>query len=123
MGGELVRSRGVSPRRPNLDGDARRIPFGERHADRLGDDFLEPEADLPAAGQLDIALGEKLGVDQRAMLDSKAAVDSEAAAERVEAVLGAGVSGTRQLERVDHPAEADQRPPAIVQLMVQKAEI
>src|SRR4051812_42080475 len=123
MRGELLRGRSVRPRRPDLDRDSRRIRLADGPADRHRDDLIEPEADLPAAGQLDIALGEKLGVDQRAMLDAQAAIDSEAGAERVEAVLGARVPGTRELERVDHPAEADQRPAAIVQLMVQKAEI
>src|SRR3954470_7704215 len=107
MRGELLRGRRVRPRRPDLDRDSRRIRLADLPADRHRDDLIEPEADLPAAGQLDIALGEKLGIDQRAMLDTQAAIDSEAGAERVEAVLGARMPGTGELERIDHPAEAD----------------
>ena len=60
---------------------------GRRAAvDQLGD---QGKADLAAAGQLDIDLGEQLRVEQRAMLDALRAVDAEARAERVEAVLGA----------------------------------
>ena len=91
--------------------------------DPLGDDVGQGEADLAAAGQLDIALGEELGVDQGAVLDPQAPVDPEAGAQRVEAVLGAGMPGAGDLQRVDHPGQADERMAAIVELVVEEAEI
>ena len=71
----------------------------------------EGQADLPAAGQLDIELREQLRVEQRAVLDPLRAIDAEAGAERIEAVLGAGEFLAGEGERVDHPRGA--RPRAV----------
>src|ERR1044071_264125 len=70
MGGELLVARAMGPRRPHLHPHrARGVVETLVRPDRLGDDLSQPKADLPPPGQLDIALGEELGVDQRAMLD------------------------------------------------------
>src|SRR3954463_518672 len=72
----------VGPRRAHDDIDRRSLrPGGQGGAillDQLGD---EGEADLPAAGQLDIDLREQLRVEQGAMLDPLRAIDAEAGAE------------------------------------------
>ena len=73
------------------DGDGHRA--GRDVGDlRVGD---QAEADLAAAGQLDIDLGEQLRVEQSAVLDALAAVDPEARAQGIEAVLGARVAAAR----------------------------
>ena len=61
----------------------------------------QAKPDLAPAGQLDIDLGEQLRVEQGAMLDAVAAVDPEAHAQGIEAVLGAGMAGPREGQRVD----------------------
>src|SRR4051812_3922982 len=87
MGSELVLGRRMRARGADLDLDPLdQCDLDHLLVDRPGDDVGEAEADLAPAGQLDIALGEQLGVDQRAMLDAQAAVDAEAGAERIEAV-------------------------------------
>ena len=93
---------------------------GGRLADQFGD---QGEADLAAAGQLDIDLGEQLRVEQRAVLDPLRAIDAEAGAERVEAVLRAGEFLAGEAQRADHPRHAHRRPSARSELMVDEAEI
>ena len=83
----------------------------------------QAEADLPAAGQLDIDLREQLRVEQGAMLDPVAAVDAEAHAQGVEAVLGAGMPGAGERQRVDHPAGADRGRPHYLEFVIEEAEI
>ena len=91
---KLLLGRRMGTRRPDFDDQgigAGGPGLGRRFLDPLGGEVGQGEADLATAGQLDIALGEELGVDQRAMLDPKAAIDPEAGAERVQAVLGPGM--------------------------------
>src|SRR5574338_74826 len=83
----------------------------------------EAEADLAASGEFDVNLREQLRVEKGAMLDPLAAVDTEAHAKGIEAVLGAGVPGARQRERVYHPAHCDRRSAATLKLEIEEAEI
>ena len=82
-----------------------------------------PETNLPSARQLDIDLGKQLCVQQRAMLHTMTTVDPEAHAQGIEAVLGTGMPGPRQLKRVDHSMHGHRRPAAFLQLAIQKAEV
>ena len=86
---KLLLARHVRPRRAHLDDDRRAVGKRARLRRRLRSLGGKRETDLATAGQLDIALGEELRVDQRAMLYAQAAVDAEAGAERIKAVLGA----------------------------------
>src|SRR5436190_5415682 len=73
----------MRPRRTgNPDGLSCRCSnrFGTR---RVGD---QAQSDLPPAGQLDIDLGEQLGIEQRAMLDALRPVDPKPGAQRIETV-------------------------------------
>src|SRR4051794_25292209 len=83
----------------------------------------QAEPDLAAAGQLDIDLREKLGIEQGAVLNPVAAIDPEADTQSVEATLGAGMPGAREGQGVDHPVHSDRRPPAALELVVEEAEI
>ena len=69
---EFLRGSHVRPGRPDLDDD--RITRGTRrqHRRRRGAQARQRQADLAAAGELDIDLAEQLGVDQRAMFDANA---------------------------------------------------
>ena len=101
--------RASGPRLADCHGPGRFRCTGD--ASGVGD---QAEADLAAAGQLDIDLREQLRVEQRAMLDALAAVDAEPRAQGVEAVLGTGVPGcararnvsTIRLMQTDGPAAA-----------------
>ena len=57
------------------------------------------------------------------MLDAVAAVDPEAHAQGIEAVLGARMPGPGERQRVDHPAHADGRPAAALELEIEEAEV
>src|SRR4029450_13942321 len=81
------------------------------------------QADLAAASQLDIDLGEKLRVEQGAVLDPLAAVDPEARAQGVEAVLGAGVPGASQDQGIDHAAHADRVARTAPKLVIEETEV
>src|SRR3954469_9477846 len=98
---ELLGRRSVGPRLPHFDRDPRWMRLDELDVDRLCDDLVEPKADLAAAGELHIALGEELRVNQRAVLDPEAAVDAEAGAKGIEAVLGSRMPGAGELQRID----------------------
>src|SRR5665213_963252 len=126
MGEELFLGRRVRPRWPDGSRAVRTGAGVRRLADRLtrlDDDSGQRKADLPSAGKLDIALRQELRIDQRAMLDPEAPIDSEPAAKRVEAVLRTGMPRPRQRQRVDHPAEADERARAQTELVVEESEI
>src|SRR4051794_5696209 len=83
----------------------------------------QPKADLTAAGQLDINLGEQLSVEQCAVLHALAAVDSEAHAQGVEAVLGPRMPGPGEHQRVDHSAQRHARSAAALELEIEEAEV
>src|SRR5690606_297776 len=85
--------------------------------------LCKTKADLTAPGQFDVKLGQQFRVEQRAMLDAMAAVDAVASAERIQAVLGAGVKLPCDGDRVDHAVHRHFRPPAQAQFMVEEAEI
>ncbi len=57
------------------------------------------------------------------MLDAMCTVDAVACAERVKAMLRAGVARSGNDQRVDHPRHADRLPAAPLQLVVEEAEI
>ena len=61
----------------------------------------EVEIGLLAADQLDIDLGQDLGVEQRAVLGAPGVVDAVAGAERIEAVRRARMLAPRQRQGVD----------------------
>ena len=83
----------------------------------------QAEANLPPASQLDIDLGEQLGVEQRAVLDPLRPIDAVTGAQRVEAVLCARMARAGENQRVDHPRQADRPAPAALQLVIQEAEV
>src|SRR5690349_16567775 len=103
-----------------LANNDRPLRFGDAHGTRLGD---EAETDLAASGQLDIDLRQQLRVEECAVLHALAAVDPEANAERIEAVLGAGMPGPRQRQRIDHPAQRHAGPAGALELEIQKAKV
>src|SRR5688572_18034277 len=99
-----------------------RLERGDR--DRRGAGLgSEREADLPAAGELDIDLREQLGVEQRAVQHTVAAVDAVTHVQRVERMLGARMAAACEHQRVDHPLEPDGGMAAGVELPVEEAEI
>src|SRR3546814_6021072 len=57
------------------------------------------------------------------MLDGGAAVDAIAVAERVEAVLRAGMELSRYLHRAAHAHHVERRPPGARQLGIDEAEV
>ena len=67
------------------------------------DRFDQTEQRLPRADQLDIDLGQQLGVEQRAVLGAPRIVDPVARAQIVEPVRAAGMLAARQQQRVDQP--------------------
>ena len=86
-----VRGRSIAGCRDALTGHAR--PGGGPHR--------EVEADLPAADQLDIDLGQDLGVEERAVLGAPGIVDAIARAERIEIVRRTRMLAPGHAERVD----------------------
>jgi hypothetical protein len=115
LGSGMMRSR-----RTRFPDCRRTLPGPQRHARGLRD---QAEADLPATRQLDIDLRQQLRVEQSAVLDAMAAVDPETHAQGVEAVLRTRMPGSRQRQRVDHPARANRRPAAQFQLEIKEAEV
>lgn len=109
--------------RPGYSRLAERHRPGNRRDIGSGRLFDKPEADLPAAGQLDIDLSEQLRVEQSAVLDPVAAVDSEAGAQGIETVLGAGVAAAGEAQGADHPARAQVFSAAKPKLVVEETEV
>jgi hypothetical protein len=64
---------------------------------------VEAAPTLPGPDQIDINLGQKLGVEQRAVLGAAGIVDRIARAEIVETIRHARVLAPRQQQRVDQP--------------------
>src|SRR3546814_14296315 len=62
------------------------------------------QARLPAAHQLQIDFGQKLGVEQRAVQRAAGIVDAEALAEGIQAGLGAQEALPAERDRVEGPA-------------------
>lgn len=117
---KLVLGRGMRTWRPRFaDYHRSRCPIDQDTA-RIGD---QAKSYLPSAGELDIDLREKLGIEQRAVLHAMAAVDTEADAEGVEAVLRSWMLRTRKREGVDHAAHAHRGTTAAFELDIQEAEI
>ena len=81
------------------------------------------EVGLPRADQLDIDLGQQLGVEQRAVLDPLGVVDLVARAEIVEPVRAAGMLAARQHQRVDQPLARHRRLLGALELGIEEAEI
>src|SRR5690606_2174799 len=81
------------------------------------------EADLAAAGKLDVDLREQLGIEQRAVQHAVAAIDPVARAQRVERMLGPRVPPPRERQRVDHPLERYGGLSARAELVIEEAEI
>ena len=94
---------------------------GALHRGRIVADERQP--DLPPAAQFDIDLREQLRVEQRAVDGAVAAVDAVAVAQRIQAVLRAGVARAGEHDRVDHAMRADMRMAAALQLAVEETEI
>ena len=74
----------------------RRVRSGPRRALER-----QVEADLLAADQLDIDLGQDLGIEERAVLGAPGIVDAVAGAERIEVVRRARMLAPGQRERID----------------------
>ena len=78
---------------------------------------------LPGPDQVDVDLGQKLGVEQRAVLGAAGIVDRIARAEIVETVRHARMLAPRQQQRVDQPVARNRRPLDAVKLGVDEADI
>ena len=78
---------------------------------------------LPAADQLDIDLGEQLGVEQRAVLGAPRIVDAVALAQMIEPIRTGRMSSPRQQQRIDQPLATDQHLLAALKLGIEEAEI
>ena len=83
----------------------------------------QDELRLPGADQLEIDLGQELGVEQRAVLGAARIVDAVARAQIVEAVGPGRVLAARQQQRVDQPLARDQRLAGALELGIEEAEI
>src|SRR5262245_21969158 len=88
---------------------------------RLGVDPAELR--LARANQLDIDLGQDLGVQQRAVLDAAAVVDTVARAQIVEPIGSGRMLAPRQQQGVDQALARHQHAPRALELGVEKAEI
>src|SRR5947208_11058626 len=108
------------PRRTRFAGRHRPRRLLDRNCASVGN---QPEADLTSTGELNIDLREQLRVEQRAVLHAVATVDAETHAQSVEAVLGAGMARAGERQRVDHPMQADRRPAAAFELIIEEAEV
>jgi len=78
---------------------------------------------LPGADQVDIDLGQKFGVEQRAVLGAARIVDRIARAEIVEPVRNAGMLAPRQQQRVHQPIARDRRPLDAVKLGIDETDV
>src|SRR6478752_7630874 len=78
---------------------------------------------LPRPDQVDIDFGQKLGVEQRAMLSTAGIVDRIARAEIIETVRHAGMLATRQQQRVDQPFPRNRWPFDPLKLGVEEGDI
>ena len=106
----------------------RELGFGEprRQGDRPRPDRARPtvrpprrragldqaELRLAAADQLEIDLGQNLGVEQRAVLGAARIVDAEAGAQIVEPVGSARIFAAGQQQGIDHAVARDRGLPA-----------
>src|SRR5688572_14316484 len=120
MGLQFLDAREVRARNSRLTDRNRRTADMDFSRVGIGN---QAETDLPAAGQLYIDLREQLRIQQRAVLYAKAAIHAKACAKRVQTVLGAGVPCAGEDQGVDHPAHADDRPPAKNKFVVEEAEV
>ena len=120
VGGLVLGAQGEAARRRPLadgngvvgDGDGRRL--------RL---LAEDERRLAAADQLDIDLGEKLGIEQGAVQRAARGVDLVARQQRVERGGAAGMLAAGEHQRVDHPLVGDRRAAEAVELGIDEAHV
>src|SRR5262249_62090531 len=77
----------------------------------------------PRVDQIEINLGEDLGVEQRAVLGAPRVVDAEPRAQVVEPVRSAGKFSPRDEQRVDQPIAPDRYASGALELGVEEAEI
>ncbi len=105
----------------------RRRAFAQHNglaADRHGHRRLRKnELRLPGADQLDIDLGQKLGIEQRAVLGAPRIVDRITQAEIVEPVGAAGMLAARDKKRIDDALAAHRGAAGALQFGVEEAEI
>ena len=99
-----------------------------RHFARCADAYLaglgrQDQLRLPGTDQIDVDLGQKLGVEQRAVLGSAGIVDRIARAEVIEPVRNAGVLAPCQQQRVDQPLARDRRPLDAIELGIDEADV
>ncbi len=90
---------------------------------RRGADVHEAEIRLLAADQLDIDLGQDLGVEQRAVLGSARIVDAIARAQRIEVVGCAWMFSARQRQGVEGAGRIERRRADAGEFRVQKADV
>ena len=83
----------------------------------------EIEADLPAADQLDIDLGQDFRVEQRAVLRALGIVDAIAGAERIEIVRRTRMLAPGQREGVDRIRKTDRRMAGAGEFRIDEADI
>jgi hypothetical protein len=81
------------------------------------------ELRLAGPDQIDVDLGQQLGVEQRAVLGAARIVDRIARAEIVETVRHAGMLAPRQQQRIDQPVAPDRRPLDAVEFGVDEADV
>ena len=85
--------------------------------------FRKAELRLARADQLQIDLGQDLGIEQRAMLGAARIVDAIARAQIVEPVRPRRVLAAGQQQRIDQPFARDRRPLHALELGNQEAVI
>ena len=85
--------------------------------------LLQAERRLAAAGELQVDVGEQLGVEQGAVLLAHGPVDPEALAERIQARRRARILAARDDQRVHRPLRRDRGSFDALQLGVEEAEV
>ncbi len=94
---------------------------------RLGRGLLlvaaQAERRLSPADQLEIDLGQELGIEQRAVLLAARVVDSEAPAQGIEIGRRAGLLAPRELDGVDRARAVETGPSNAIELGVEKADV
>ena len=94
---------------------------GLQMADIVG--FRQGQGDLAAADELQINIGEKLGVQQRAVLCAFCNINAVTLAERVKAVGTHGVAFLGERQRINDPLIKNWRPLDESQFGIQKTNI
>ncbi len=85
--------------------------------------FHQDERRLPRIDQLDIDLGQQLGIKQGSVLGAARRIDAIAQTKIVEPVRAARIFPPRQQQRVHHAGAFEQRPLGTLELGIEEAHI